>query len=73
MMNQRAAKLGMKSAKFYNPHGLPNYDASAITAKRQNSMTASDMFTLVSYLLNNYEAELTAFTAKECYRDPDGR
>lgn len=41
MMNQRAAKLGMKSAKFYNPHGLPNYDASAITAKRQNSMTAS--------------------------------
>ena len=70
MMNQRAAKLGMKSAVFYNPHGLPNYDASAITAKRQNSMTASDMFTLVSYLLNNYEAELTAFTAKDAIEIP---
>lgn len=70
MMNQRAAKLGMKSAKFYNPHGLPNYDASAITAKRQNSMTTSDMFTLVSYLLNNYEAELTAFTAKDAIELP---
>ena len=70
MMNQRAAKLGMKSAKFYNPHGLPNYDASAITAKRQNSMTTSDMFTLVSYLLNNYEAELTAFTAKDAIEIP---
>lgn len=70
MMNQRAAKLGMKSAKFYNPHGLPNYDASAVTAKRQNSMTAADMFTLVSYLLNNYEEELTAFTSKTSIEIP---
>ena len=64
MMNQRAAKMGLKSAKFYNPHGLPNYDASAVTAKRQNTMSASDMFKLVSYLLNNYEEELTYFTSK---------
>ena len=64
LMNQRAAKMGLKSAKFYNPHGLPNYDASAVTAKRQNTMSASDMFKLVSYLLNNYEEELTYFTSK---------
>lgn len=70
MMNKKAAELGMKDTKFYNPHGLPNYDASAITAKRQNSMTANDMFTLVSYLLNNYEKELTYFTAKTSIEIP---
>lgn len=64
LMNKRAAELGMKDAKFYNPHGLPNYDPSSITAKRQNSMTANDMFTLVTYLLNNYEEEMTYFTSK---------
>lgn len=70
LMNERAGELGMESAKFYNPHGLPDFDASAITAKRQNSMTASDMFKLVSYLLNNYEEELTYFTSKPSMEIP---
>ncbi|MGN0659545.1 MAG: serine hydrolase [Emergencia sp.] len=64
-MNARAKKLGLSSAKFYNPHGLPNYDKSSVTAKRQNLMNAEDMFSLVSYILKHYEKELTYFTAKE--------
>lgn len=63
-MNARAKKMGLTSAVFYNPHGLPNYDMSSVTAKRQNSMSAADMFKLVCYLLNHYEAELTYFTSK---------
>lgn len=63
-MNARAKELGLSSAVFYNPHGLPNYDKSSVTAKRQNSMSAADMFKLVSYLLKNYEEQLTYFTSK---------
>ncbi len=63
-MNQRAKALGLTTAVFYNVHGLPNYDANAVTAKRQNSMSAKDMFRLSSYLLQHYQKELTAFTAK---------
>jgi D-alanyl-D-alanine carboxypeptidase len=65
LMNSRAKELGLDSAVFYNVHGLPNYDESAVTAKRQNSMSAADMFKLASYLLNNYYDELTAFTAQK--------
>ena len=63
-MNKRAKELGLTSAVFYNVHGLPDYDQSAVTAKRQNSMSANDMFKLASYLMNNYAEELTAFTAE---------
>lgn len=63
-MNNRAKKLGLTTAVFYNPHGLPDYDKHAVTAKRQNSMSAEDMFKLVTYLLENYEDELTYFTSK---------
>ncbi len=63
-MNKRAKELGLSTAVFYNVHGLPNYDNSAVTAKRQNSMSAKDMFKLASYLMKNYEKELTAFTGQ---------
>ena len=51
MMNARAKKMGLTTAVFYNPHGLPNYTASAVTSKRQNSMSAMDLFTLASYVV----------------------
>ena len=63
-MNKRAKELGLSTAVFYNVHGLPNYDSSAVTAKRQNSMSAKDMFKLASYLMKNYQKELTAFTSQ---------
>ncbi len=65
MMNRRAKELGLTSAKFINPHGLPQYVKSQTTGKRQNKMSAGDMFRLTSYLIQNYRAQLTSFTTRE--------
>lgn len=54
MMNQKAAELGLSQAVFYNCNGLPVYTGDAIPSKRQNRMSAQDMFRLVSYLLKVY-------------------
>ncbi|MDE7271524.1 MAG: serine hydrolase [Lachnospiraceae bacterium] len=54
MMNQKALELGLSQALFYNSNGLPAYTEDAIPAKRQNRMSAADMFRLVSYLLKVY-------------------
>ena len=61
-MNERASELGLRYAKFYNPNGLPVYRGGAVSAKTQNRMSASDMFTLVSYILENYP-EITEITS----------
>lgn len=53
-MNQRALELGLSQAAFFNCNGLPCYTQDAIPAKRQNRMSAEDMFRLVSYLLKVY-------------------
>ncbi|MDE7416789.1 MAG: serine hydrolase [Lachnospiraceae bacterium] len=54
MMNQKASDLGLSQAVFYNSNGLPSYTQDPIPAKRQNRMSAEDMFRLVSYLLKVY-------------------
>ncbi len=54
MMNQRAAELGLSQAVFYNSNGLPSYTGDAVPSKRQNRMSAQDMFRLVSHLLKVY-------------------
>ena len=54
MMNQKALDLGLSQAVFFNCHGLPSYTEDPIPAKRQNRMSAKDMFRLVSYLLKVY-------------------
>ena len=41
-------------AIFFNCNGLPSYTQEPIPAKRQNRMSAEDMFRLVSYLLRVY-------------------
>lgn len=64
MMNARAKKMGLTTAVFYNPHGLPNYTASAVTSKRQNSMSAMDLFTLASYVIDKYP-KITEITSKK--------
>lgn len=58
-MNRRALELGLRSACFHSPHGLPVYTPSNVPAKLQNTMTASDLFRLSSYLLKNYPALTT--------------
>lgn len=54
MMNQKAQELGLSQAIFFNSNGLPFYREDFIPVKRQNSMSAEDMFRLVSHLLKVY-------------------
>lgn len=64
MMNQKAQELGMSQTIFFNSNGLPFYTEDFIPAKRQNSMSAEDMFRLVSYLLKVYP-QITDITSLE--------
>ena len=61
-MNQRAMELGLRSARFYTPHGLPAYPESSLTAKLQNLMSPADLFKLSAYLLEHYP-EITEITS----------
>lgn len=54
MMNQKAQDLGLSQTIFFNSNGLPVYSEEFIPSKRQNRMSAEDMFRLVSYLLKVY-------------------
>ena len=64
MMNQKAQELGLSRTIFYNSNGLPSYTEDFVPAKRQNSMSAEDMFRLVSYLLKVYP-QITDITSME--------
>ena len=63
-MNARAKELGLSTARFYTPNGLPSYSSSAVSAKRQNSMSAMDLFALCSYLLAN-ERDILSITSRQ--------
>ena len=63
LMNQKAVALGLsRDALFYNPHGLPVYDEDVLTIKRQNHLTANDMFMLSAHILDKYP-EITQITS----------
>ncbi|MBD5521798.1 MAG: D-alanyl-D-alanine carboxypeptidase [Lachnospiraceae bacterium] len=64
MMNQKALDLGLSQTIFFNSNGLPSYTEDFVPAKRQNSMSAEDMFRLVSYLLKVYP-QITDITSLE--------
>ena len=64
MMNRKAQELGLSEAVFYNCNGLPCYTEGTVPAKRQNRMSAEDMFRLVSYLLKTYP-QITDITSME--------
>ena len=64
MMNERARELGLSQAVFFNSHGLPSYTEDPVPAKRQNRMSAEDMFRLVSYLLRVYP-QITYITSRQ--------
>ena len=64
MMNQKALDLGLSQATFFNCNGLPSYTQEPIPSKRQNRMSAEDMFRLVSYLLKVYP-QVTDITSLE--------
>ncbi|MCI9337036.1 MAG: D-alanyl-D-alanine carboxypeptidase [Lachnospiraceae bacterium] len=63
-MNEKALELGLSQAVFYNSHGLPSYTQDPIPAKRQNRMSAEDMFRLASHLLRVYP-QITEITSQK--------
>lgn len=65
MMNQKALDLGLSQAIFFNSHGLPSYTEDSIPSKRQNRMSAEDMFRLVSHLLRVYPQVTDITSLKE--------
>lgn len=64
MMNEKASELGLSQAVFFNCNGLPVYTEGPVPSKRQNRMSAEDMFRLVSYLLKVYP-QITEITSLE--------
>lgn len=50
MMNSKASELGLLSASFVNPHGLPIDDKET----GQNHMSVSDIYKLVRHILLTY-------------------
>ena len=50
MMNAKASELGLLSASFINPHGLPINDEET----GQNYMSVSDLYKLVQHVLGTY-------------------
>ncbi len=66
-MNSKAMEIGLSDTTiFYNCHGLPVYSDNLVTSKLQNQMSASDMFSLVSYLLAVYP-QITDITSTREY------
>lgn len=57
MMNEKASELGLLSASFMNPHGLPINDEET----GQNHMSASDIYKLARHILTKYP-EITEIT-----------
>ncbi len=53
-MNKKSKAIGLTRAEFYNCNGLPVYDNNYLPAKKQNRMTAGDMFVLAKELINDY-------------------
>lgn len=50
MMNKKASELGLLSASFVNPHGLPINDEDT----GQNHMSISDLYKLARHIMNTY-------------------
>lgn len=54
-MNKKAAELGMKNTRFYNPTGLDVFtDSSEKELLETNISTPEDLEKLVAYILKNY-------------------
>ena len=68
MMNKKAAELGLSDGcRFYNCHGLPVFTDTLAATKLQNTMSAADMFKLVSHILSVYP-QITDITSQKSAR-----
>lgn len=61
MMNEKASELGLLSASFINPHGLPINDEET----GQNHMSVSDLYKLSKHILTKYPELLEVTSLKE--------
>ena len=65
-MQEKAAAIGLSDATvFYNCNGLPVFADSVSTAKRQNHMSAVDMFKLAAHILTVYPQITEITTIRE--------
>lgn len=63
-MNLMAFRLGLTSAKFYNPHGLPEYLEGDLPVMVENQMSAEDMLKLAQAVLRKYP-EIEEITSQD--------
>ena len=68
-MQRRAEELGLSSARMYNCHGLPSYTEGNVPVKRQNYMSAEDLFRLSRLILQKYP-EITDITSAQLAHFP---
>ena len=61
-MNTRARELELFSTEMYNCNGLPSYSDGSIPFKRQNRMSAADLFLLTQLIMKKYP-EITNITS----------
>lgn len=61
MMNEKASELGLMSASFVNPHGLPINDDET----GQNHMSAGDIYKLSRHILTNFPQVLEVTKLQE--------
>ena len=72
-MNARAAELGMKSTKYYNPNGLPPNAGKRYPWKSFNVSTARDQMLLARTLVANPEVlRLTSIKTCDLVKTADG-
>lgn len=65
-MHDKATQLGIVTARFINPSGMPSDDEET----DQNFMSASDLFKLSAYLLNKYP-DVTEITVQKEFTMPE--
>ena len=61
-MNEKARELGLKTTVMYNCNGLPSFSGGSMPVKRQNRMSAEDLYRLCTLLLERYP-DLTDITS----------
>ena len=69
-MNARARELGLYSVVMYNCNGLPSYSDGNVPVKRQNLMSAADLYLLTQLILQQYP-EITEITSQTLAHFPD--
>ena len=63
-MRKCARELGLSSVEIFNCNGLPSYSENPLPIKRQNRMSAADLYKLILVLLERYPEILDISSVK---------